>query len=68
MTTEEFTRTQDYRSLGPVGMVFIYGYHSEEAARFDYNAFEALLAPRGVALLHHVGSTRVFGMTVRIVV
>src|SRR3954451_9365724 len=45
MTTEEFVKTDAYASLGSVGMLFIDGYHSEKAARFDYESFERLLAP-----------------------
>lgn len=52
LTTQEFVLTDAYRALGEVGLLFIDGYHSEEQARFDYNAFEGLLGPRGVALFH----------------
>ena len=47
MTTQQFTQTADYRSLPKLGMVFVDGYHSEEQARFDYEAFERLLLPDG---------------------
>jgi predicted O-methyltransferase YrrM len=59
MTTEEFIKTDAYASLGSVGMVFIDGYHSEEAARFDFNAFQGLLAPEGVILLHDTVACKV---------
>jgi predicted O-methyltransferase YrrM len=52
MTTEEFIQSEAYASLGALGIVFIDGYHSEEAARFDYNAFEHLVTQQGVILLH----------------
>ncbi len=52
MTTQQFVETDAYRDLGAVGLVFIDGYHSAEQARFDYEAFEPLLAPRGIVLLH----------------
>jgi predicted O-methyltransferase YrrM len=52
MTTQQFVQTDAYRQLGHIGMLFIDGYHSVEQARFDYEAFEALLAPRGVVLFH----------------
>jgi len=64
MTTEEFIKTNAYASLGPLGMVFIDGYHSEEAARFDYGAFERLLSSEGVILLHDSAAckiTRIYG-------
>lgn len=62
MTTEQFTRTEAYSSLGSLGMVFIDGYHTEEAARFDYDAFEGLLAPQGVILLHDSAACEISGM------
>jgi predicted O-methyltransferase YrrM len=52
MTTQQFVETETYRRLGEIGLLFVDGYHSEEQARFDYCAFEGLLAPRGVALFH----------------
>ena len=52
MTTQQFTQSEAYRSLDPLGMVFVDGYHSEEQARFDYEAFEGLLHPDGIILLH----------------
>ena len=64
MTTEQFVKTDAYASLDSVGMVFIDGYHSEEAARFDYEAFEGLVAPEGVILLHDsaaCGVSRIYG-------
>jgi predicted O-methyltransferase YrrM len=51
-TTQEFVETEAYRTLGEVGLVFIDGYHSEEQARFDYEAFERLVGPRGFVLFH----------------
>src|SRR5207302_207272 len=45
MTTQQFVASEAYRSLGPVGIVFVDGYHSEEQARFDYEAFAGRLAP-----------------------
>jgi predicted O-methyltransferase YrrM len=64
MTTQQFTQTADYRSLAPLGMVFVDGYHSEEQARFDYETFEHLLVPEGIILLHDTAScevSRVYG-------
>ena len=45
MTTQQFTQSEAYRSLNRLGMVFVDGYHSEEQARFDYEAFEGILDP-----------------------
>lgn len=64
MTTQEFTGTETYRTLGQVGLVFIDGYHSEEHARADYEAFAPFLAPRGFVLFHDsmvVRPDRVYG-------
>jgi predicted O-methyltransferase YrrM len=52
MTTQEFVTTVEYRELGEVGLLFIDGRHTEDQARFDYCAFEALLEPRGLVMLH----------------
>lgn len=58
MTTQQFVESEVYRALGKVGIVFVDGYHSEEQARFDYEAFEGLLSRRGVILFHD--SVRIF--------
>jgi predicted O-methyltransferase YrrM len=52
MTTQEFAHSRAYRTLGRLGMVFVDGYHSEEQARFDYETFERMLRPNGIALFH----------------
>jgi predicted O-methyltransferase YrrM len=62
MTTQDFVRSQAYESLGSLGMVFIDGHHSEEQARFDFEAFESRLAPGGMALFHDTAGYRVSRM------
>ena len=62
MTTQQFTQSEAYRSLDRLGMVFVDGYHSEEQARFDYEAFEGLLEPDGIILLHDTARGRVSHM------
>jgi hypothetical protein len=52
LTTQEFIRTEAYQALDEVGLVFIDGYHTEEQAEIDYNAFEGRLGSRGFVLLH----------------
>lgn len=52
MTTQQFVESEPYRGLSCVGLVFVDGYHSEEQARFDYEAFRDLLAPDGIILFH----------------
>lgn len=58
MTTQQFVETEGYRSLGEVGIVFIDGYHSEEQARFDYEAFEDLVPSDGIIPFHDSMSVR----------
>ncbi len=74
MTTQQFVETEPYRRLGEIGLLFVDGYHSEEQARFDYGAFEGLLAPRGIVLFHDsmvvrqseiYGDDRAYGIRVK---
>lgn len=51
-TTQDFLATDAYRSLGPVGLLFVDGYHSAEQARFDHEAFAARLTDDAVVLFH----------------
>ena len=77
MTTQQFVETETYRELKLIGIVFIDGYHSEEQARFDYQAFCSKLAPDGFALFHDstsirpsriYGADRIFTRTVKLFV
>jgi len=52
MTTQEFIKTEEYRGLSDAGIVFVDGYHSEEQAEFDFEAFAPRLAPQGIVLFH----------------
>lgn len=52
MTTQQFVESDPYRALEEIGLVFVDGYHSEAQARFDFEAFERLLAPRGIFMFH----------------
>jgi hypothetical protein len=51
-TTQEFVETDAYRRLGPVGILFVDGYHSVEQARFDYEAFRDKLTDDGITFFH----------------
>ncbi len=62
MTTQQFVETDAYRDLADVGIVFVDGYHSEEQARFDYEAFRDRLAPDGIVLFHDSTRLRVSGI------
>lgn len=64
VTTQEFVKTEAYRALGALDLVFIDGYHSYEQARFDFEAFEPLVSPRGAFLFHdsiRIRPTRIYG-------
>lgn len=52
MTNQEFVKTETYRDLSNVNLVFIDGHHTYEQVRFDYEAFEPKLSPDGIVLLH----------------
>lgn len=52
MTSQEFVTTQEYGELKDVGLLFVDGYHTEDQARFDFEAFEKLLDHRSFALFH----------------
>jgi hypothetical protein len=52
MTTQEFVRTDAYRTLGDIGILFVDGYHTDQQARFDHRAFDPLLGSTGIALFH----------------
>ena len=64
MTTQQFVQSDAYRTLGPVGIVFVDGYHSQEQARFDFAAFKDRLTPNGMALFHdsiRIRISRIYG-------
>ena len=64
LTTQEFINTETYRSLNEVGIVLIDGYHSEEQACLDFEAFQNRVSPEGVILLHdsvEVSTSRIYG-------
>jgi len=64
MTTQQFVASEVYRSLDAVGLVFVDGYHSEEQARFDYEAFAGRLATDGIVLFHdsiRIRSSQMYG-------
>jgi predicted O-methyltransferase YrrM len=62
MTTQEFSRSEEYRRLGTVGMVFVDGHHTVEQARLDHETFAGLLGPSGIVLFHDTAGYRVSGM------
>ncbi len=74
MTTQEFIGSSAYEALDEVGIVFIDGRHTQEQAKFDYESFKGLLAPRGLVLLHDsmvvrddkvYGADKAYKMTVK---
>jgi len=52
MTTQEFVESPAWKELGEVGIVLVDGYHSEEQARFDHEAFAPQLGATGYTLFH----------------
>jgi len=52
LTTQEFVASDAYRVLGPVGVLFIDGYHTAEQARFDHEAFAPLLCDDASVFFH----------------
>ena len=64
MTTQQFVASPAYKSLEPVDILFVDGYHSLEQARFDYEAFQGRMAPKGITLFHDstaVMTSRLYG-------
>jgi len=58
MTTQQFVESSAFRDLGPVGILFIDGYHSFEQVRFDYESFRGKLAADGIVLFHDSARAR----------
>jgi predicted O-methyltransferase YrrM len=52
LTTQAFVAADVYRSHGPVGLLFVDGYHTAEQARFDHEAFAGLLTDDAAVLFH----------------
>lgn len=62
MTTQEFVESPAWKELGEVGILFVDGYHSEEQARFDHEAFTTQLGDEGYTLFHDSVRTRLSRM------
>jgi len=63
-TTQQFVASSACSALHSIGIVFIDGYHTEEQARFDYEAFQARLSSNAIVLLHdsiRERSSRIYG-------
>jgi predicted O-methyltransferase YrrM len=52
MTTQDFVASDAYATLGPIELVHIDGWHTEEQAEFDFNAFSPKMTPESIALFH----------------
>ena len=52
MTTQQFAQSAAYRDMGDIGILLVDGYHTEEQARFDHEAFASNLGGTGYALFH----------------
>jgi len=51
-TTQDFVGSEAFQALDPVGLLFVDGFHSEEQARFDHEAFVDKLTSEAVILFH----------------
>ena len=51
-TTQDFVKSQAYGELSQVRMLYVDGFHTEEQARFDHEAFVEKLTPEAVVLFH----------------
>jgi len=56
MTTQEFVKTNAYKALDKIGMLFVDGMHTEEQAQFDHEAFREMLT--GPVLFHDSRSVK----------
>jgi predicted O-methyltransferase YrrM len=51
MTTQQFVESAAWKGVGEIGILMVDGFHSEEQARFDHQAFAPQLGD-GYALFH----------------
>lgn len=51
-TTEEFSRTEYFKSLENIDFLFIDGRHFYESVRFDFEVFRSKVLPFGLVLFH----------------
>jgi len=51
-TTQAFVASEAWHALDGVGLLFVDGYHTEEQARFDHEAFASRLAPDAFVFFH----------------
>ena len=74
MTTQEFVASEHYRTLGEVDLLHVDGWHTEEQAEFDFNAFVPKLTAAAITLFHDsvvmdespmYGAERAYTCTVR---
>jgi len=74
MTTQEFAASEHYRALGAVDLLHVDGWHTEEQAELDFNAFGPKLTAAAITLFHDsvemevspmYGAERAYTCTVR---
>ncbi|HRK20742.1 MAG TPA: class I SAM-dependent methyltransferase [Fimbriimonadaceae bacterium] len=64
LTSQEFVKTETFRALRDIGIVFVDSYHTEEQAEFEFRAFLPKLAPEGFFIFHdsiRKRITRIYG-------
>ena len=52
LTTQEFVKSDAYRGLYDVGILFVDGMHTQEQARFDHESFTDRMAREGIVCFH----------------
>lgn len=63
-TTQEFIKTEVYQTLKAVSLLFVDGYHTEDQARFDHEAFIEKLTDDAIVLFHdstHARVSKIYG-------
>lgn len=75
MTTQEFVASEHYSALGAVDLLHVDGWHTEEQAELDFNAFAPKLTAAAITLFHDsvamdvspmYGAERAYTCTVRL--
>lgn len=62
MTTQEFVKSDAYRDLENVDILFVDGYHTEDQARLDHEVFLEKMNENSIALFHDSVTERFSGI------
>ena len=64
-TTQEFTKTEEFKNLDNIGILFIDGMHTYDQSKLDFEVFEKKLTPGGFIFLHDsmdTNTTKIYGL------